>query len=203
MNASSSMAIGRMTRYGQLISNDRDSYCDDAQFGVKPPHIARVTRDHRMPRSLCADDNVRIGNVRRSAARKQCADSLSIPSIQRYDLGAVPLDQTPETHLPCRITNDLRERRSRNDDSVPIFEGCRNQRKDPAVAALQRDQTAGVESNTVHAIFRALDPLFGDVSIFRAQARSLAVSGPPVAARPSAIMARNSASFSSDFCTAR
>jgi hypothetical protein len=41
------------------------------------------------------------------------------------------------------------------------------------------------------------------VSTFRAQARSLAVSGPPVAAKPSSIIARNSASFSSDFCTAR
>jgi len=142
------------------IWNDRGLDCDDAQFGVKAPHIARVTRDHRMPRFLCADDNVRIGNVRRSAARKQRADSLSVASIQRYDFGPVTLDQTPETHLPCRITNDLCERRGRNDDSVPILEGCRNQRKDPPVAALQRDETTGVESNAVHALFRALDPLF-------------------------------------------
>ena len=85
------------------IWNDRGLDCDDAQFGVKAPHIARVTRDHRMPRFLCADDNVRIGNVRRSAARKQRADSLSVASIQRYDFGPVTLDQTPETHLPCRI----------------------------------------------------------------------------------------------------
>jgi hypothetical protein len=123
----------------QLISNDRSSYCDDAQFGIKAPHIVWVTRDHRMPRLLRANDNVRIGNVRRSAARQQRADSLSVASIQRYDIGAVTLDQTPETHLPCRITNDLRERRSRNDDSVPVLEGRRNQRKDPPVAALQRD----------------------------------------------------------------
>ena len=140
--------------------DDRGLDCDDAQFGVKAPHIARVTGYHRMPRSLCADDNVRIGNVRRSTARKQRADSLSVASIQRYDFGPVTLDQTPETHLPCRITNDLRERRGWNDDSVPILEGCRNQRKDPPVAALQRDETTGVESNAVHALFRALDPLF-------------------------------------------
>jgi len=109
-----------------VISNDRDLDSDDTQFGIKTPHIARVTREYRIPGFLCADDNVRIGNIRGSAARKQRAHSLSVTSIQRYDFGPVTLDQTPETHLLRWITNDLRERRSRDDDSVPILEGCRN-----------------------------------------------------------------------------
>ena len=41
-----------------------------------------------------------------------------------------------------------------------MLDGCRNQHKDSPVAALQRDQTTGVESNAVHAIFRVLDPRF-------------------------------------------
>ncbi|MBL8295643.1 MAG: hypothetical protein JNN08_27605 [Bryobacterales bacterium] len=108
----------------------------------------------------------------------------------------------PKAHLPGWIPNDLRQRRGWNDDPAILLQSSIENQKDPAIVPFQRDQPAGVEDDPLHAAFRGLAPRFRAESMLLAHARSLGLGGPPVALRPSSIMARNSAAFSRDFCTA-
>ena len=177
-----------------------DGYQPDLR--IEPFQIEWVARDHRIPCDLRADYDVRIGDVRGSGLPEQRACGLSMRSVQRDYLGPLKLDYSLKTHLPGGVPNDLRQSRGWNDDSTVLLQSGIKSQKHPAVVPFQRDQSTGVENDSVHAAFRGLPPRFRAESIRLAHARSLGLGGPPVAFSPSSIMARNAAAFSRDFWTA-
>lgn len=178
---------------------------DHAEFGVQAPQIQRVARDHRTPGRPCAHNDVRIRDVGSPGLRQQQADGLSVGSIERNHLGLVVLHQAPQPHLRCRISNYLGENGGGNYDPVSVLQRRIEEDDNSPVITFQRDQTTCIERDAAQAALRGLAALvrrFCGASILRAHARSFAVTGPPVAARDSSIMARNSTEFSSDLCTA-
>src|SRR5579872_7317356 len=100
--------------------------------------------------------------------------------VKGYYLGRVEVDQSRNPNLPGRISNHLCEYRGRNEDSVLVFQSACKEQENIAIISIQSDKPSSIKNNSAHAVFRTLDRL-GGVSMRLAHARSLGVTGPPVA----------------------
>jgi hypothetical protein len=83
---------------------------------------------------------------------QQGTDGLSLRTVERYHLGFVELHHSPKMHLPGEVPNDLRESGCRDDDSGPLSREAHRDREDPAIVTFERNPTARVEGDAIHAV---------------------------------------------------
>ena len=112
---------------------------NEAESRIEPSQIKRIARDDGLASLLCADHDVSIGNVRRTAFGQQQSHGLGVGSVEGLDIGLVMLDHTPERHLLRRIANDLRKNGGRDNHTMVAIQRDADDGENSAIVSLQRD----------------------------------------------------------------
>lgn len=148
----------------------------------KPPQIVGIAGNNGLARPLGANNDVGINNVGGCSLGQQETDSGCVRSIKRNEVGASLPDQPGEAGLPGRIPDGLREGGGWYRDPHAALYRPRDEQQHPTVILVQRDQSASVKYDPVHAARPLREPDFWPFGprCASAHARSFFVSGPPV-----------------------
>ena len=179
---------GEPPRLSRLDAVNPKSWCESRD-------VLGVARDHRTTETEGAHGNMCIGDVSRIGRGQQQADPPGVGSVHGNDVHVGQPKEGRDTRLPPRIAPNLGNASCRHGQRRSCPSRVSDEDGDGAVAALERDQSAGVENRTAHAASPARRR--------RAAARSSSVGCPPVASKISARMASKSVSAASWPTTAR
>lgn len=128
-----------------------------------------------------------IDNIGGPGLRQEKTDCGSIRTVQSDQVRTGLSNQAQQPSLASRTSHHLCERGGGNRYPHSTLFRPHQQYENPAVMAIQRNQSAGIESNAAQAALRPLETFFdaGD-RISSAQARSFGVTVPPVCQSDSA-----------------
>ncbi len=160
---------------------------------IQSLEIVDIARQDHLSQASRAERHVRVCDVVRAGASEQQAHEPSFFVIERDDVHVRQAQECGDPRLTRGIAPGLSHARGGHRDPMVAPARLRDEDCHRAIAALERNQRAGIEDDAGHAAPRRS---------LRAWARSAAEGGPPVLARLSASRTSKSASAASWAATA-